>query len=232
MNRTAENLSELRERIGAAALHSGRNAEQITLVGVSKTFPAEFVRAAYDAGVRHFGENKVQEWEAKRSGLLDLHADWHFIGHLQTNKARKAVSLFDRIDSVDSFALAAKLSAAAEEHHKNLPVLIEVHLGDEASKAGVTESDLDQLANEMIALPRLDLQGLMTVPPFFDKTERVRPFFAKLRDLRDKLSKSLQRKLPVLSMGMSHDFEIAIAEGATEVRIGTALFGERAKAAS
>ena len=232
MHRIAENLSELRERIAAAAARSGRSAEQITLVGVSKTFPSDAIRAAYDAGLRHFGENKVQEWEAKRGALLDLHAQWHFIGHLQSNKARKVVSLFDRIDSVDSIALATKLSAAAGHYDKNLPILIEVHLGDEATKGGVAESGLEYLAREIIGLPRLELRGLMAIPPFFDEMERVRPFFARLRNLRDALSKSLRRELPLLSMGMSHDFEIAIEEGATEVRVGTALFGERAAAAS
>jgi pyridoxal phosphate enzyme (YggS family) len=223
----AANVQNLRERIARAAQSAGRSSEEITLVAVSKTFPAEAIRAAYEAGLRHFGENRVQEWESKRDQLRDLSASWHFIGHLQNNKARRAASLFDRVDSVDDLALAKKLDAVAREESKRLPVLIEVHLGAEATKSGVDESGLHSLAEGILSLLNLDLRGLMTVPPFFDETEQVRPFFTRLRDLRDSLATSLQHPLPALSMGMSHDFEIAIAEGATEVRIGTALFGGR-----
>lgn len=223
----AANVADVRKRIARAAERVGRAASEITLVAVSKTFSAEDIRSGYDAGLRHFGESRVQEMEEKRPKLTDLRADWHCIGHLQTNKVRRAVRLFDRIDSVDSLALAEKLDSVASEEGKVLPVLIEVHLGDETTKSGVREADLASLAEAMMTLSHLELQGLMTVPPFFDAPEDARPHFRKLRELRDSLKDSLRSSLPVLSMGMSHDFEIAIEEGATEVRVGTAIFGER-----
>jgi PLP dependent protein len=225
----AANLARVRERISLAAERAGRRADEITLVAVSKTLPAEVIRAAYDAKQHEFGENRVQEFEAKRAQLANLDAIWHFIGHLQTNKARRAVELFDRVDSVDSLPLARKLDAAAGEFGKWLPVLIEVHLGEEATKMGVGESNLAQLAESLSSLAHLSLRGLMTVPPYFEDAERVRPYFQRLRELRDDLSRRLGRPLPALSIGMSHDFEVAIEEGATEVRLGTALFGARRK---
>jgi pyridoxal phosphate enzyme (YggS family) len=152
----------------------------------------------------------------------------HFIGHLQSNKARRAAHLFDRIDSVDSLGLAQKLNAAAAEEGKRLPILIEVRLGDEATKSGVHEKDVLPLAEAVAALQHLELLGLMTIPPYFDETGQVRPYFRRLRELRDAIGNALGSPLPVLSMGMSHDFEVAIEEGATEIRIGTALFGDRA----
>jgi PLP dependent protein len=227
----AANIADLRERIARAAESAGRDADDVTLVAVSKTISAEKMRAAYDAGLRHFGESRVQEMETKQPNLAGLDAAWHFVGHLQTNKARRAVRLFDRIDSVDSFGLAQKLDSAASEEGRVLPVLIEVHLGDETTKSGVPEADLASLSERVMALSGLELCGLMTVPPFFDRSEDVRPYFRKLREIRDALMHSPVgshgRSLPVLSMGMSHDFEIAIEEGATEVRVGTAIFGER-----
>jgi hypothetical protein len=226
----SSNLTGIRERIGQAAYRAGRDAAEVTLVAVSKTFSADAIRAAYELGLRHFGENRVQEWEAKRSALGDLDATWHLIGHLQSNKARRAANLFSRIDSVDSAGLAEKLDAAAGADGKRLPVLIEVHLGSEDTKSGVGETELSSLAQSVALLRDLELLGLMTIPPFFDDLERVRPFFRKLRELRDGLNQRLPAPLRVLSMGMSHDFEIAIEEGATEVRIGSALFGERRKA--
>jgi pyridoxal phosphate enzyme (YggS family) len=226
----ASNLTGIRERIAQAARRAGRDAAETTLVAVSKTFPAEAIRGAYEVGLRHFGENRVQEWESKRPALGDLEATWHLIGHLQSNKARRAASLFSRIDSVDSAGLAEKLDAAATAEGKRLPVLIEVHLGGEATKSGVSEADLPALVQSVASLRNLELLGLMTIPPFFDEAERVRPFFRKLRELRDRLNQQRPAPLHVLSMGMSHDFEIAIEEGATEVRIGSALFGERRKA--
>jgi len=210
-----------------AAERAGRRADEIILVAVSKTFPAEAMRAAYEAGLRHFGENRVQEFEAKQPALAGLDATWHLIGHLQSNKARRAAHLFDRVDSVDSPSLAQKLDSAAAAEGKRIPILIEVRAGDEPSKSGVAESDLHALAEAIAPLAHLELLGLMTIPPYFDDPARVRPFFAKLRSLRDALSRTTARPLPVLSMGMSHDFEIAIEEGAIEIRIGTALFGER-----
>lgn len=239
----AGNITRIRECIAHAAEKAHRSRDEITLVAVSKTFLAESVRAAHAAGLRHFGENRVQEREAKSPQLADLDATWHFIGHLQSNKARRAVELFERIDSIDSVTLARKLSDIAAEKNDDraqegaasmrpykppmpLGVLIEVHMG-EATKSGVAESDLPVLAEAVAALPQLDLLGLMTVPPYDDDAESARPYFQKLRKLRDESASRIGRSLPVLSMGMSHDFEVAIQEGATEVRIGTGIFGER-----
>jgi pyridoxal phosphate enzyme (YggS family) len=225
------NLATVRECIARAAGRAGRDPGEITLVGVSKTVPIEWIQAGYDAGLRHFGESRVQEAEEKQPKLAGANAAWHLIGHLQTNKAKRAVRLFDRIDSVDSLALAEKLASGASEAGKVLPVLIEVHLSDEETKSGVLEADLTSLAKAMKALSTLELRGLMTVPPFFENAEDVRPYFRKLRALRDELARALDEpsrgSLPVLSMGMSHDFEIAIEEGSTEIRVGSAIFGER-----
>jgi PLP dependent protein len=226
----AANLQHIQERIAQAAARAGRPSGRVTIVAVTKTHPAETIRAAYDAGLHQFGENRVQEFEGKMAQLAGLSAvTWHLIGHLQSNKAARAARLFHRIDSVDSISLAQKLDSAAAEENKTLGVLIEVHLGGEASKSGVAETDLPALAQSIIGLRHLRLHGLMTIPPFFEDPENVRPFFRKLRGLRDDLEKRLSRELPVLSMGMSHDFEIAVEEGATEIRPGTALFGERPK---
>ena len=223
----AANLERVRERIARAAERAGRRVEEVTIVAVSKTFPAEAIRAAYEAGLRQFGENRVQEWELKQPKLADLVATWHLIGHLQSNKARRAAKLFDRVDSVDSIELARKLDAFAAEEAKRLAVLIEVRLGGEETKSGVAETDLPALAEYIAALSDLELRGLMTIPPFLDEPERVRPYFRKLRELCADASRRLGRDLPVISMGMSHDFEAAIEEGATEIRVGTALFGGR-----
>jgi PLP dependent protein len=224
----AANLDRVRERIARAAARAGRRVDEIKIVAVSKTFPAEAIRAAYDTGLRAFGENRVQEFESKRAKLADLaDATWHLIGHLQSNKARRAVNLFHRVDSVDSLSLAQKLDSAADAEGKRVSVLVEVHLGGEATKSGVAEEYLASLAESILSLSHLELLGLMTVPPYSDDAERARPYFHKLRELRDGLSRQLGRPLPILSMGMSHDFEVAIEEGATEIRVGTALFGER-----
>jgi PLP dependent protein len=232
----AANLERLRERVARAAGRAGRRPEDVTIVAVSKTFPVEAIRPAYHAGLRHFGENRVQEWESKQAQLANLKATWHLIGHLQSNKVRRAARLFHRVDAVDSFALAQKLDTsfameAAETGvaagGKRLQVLIEVRLGDEATKSGVAESDLPKLAEGVAGLAHLELLGLMTIPPFLDEPEEVRSYFAKLRELRDHLVRGVGQSLPVLSMGMSHDFEVAVEEGATEIRIGTALFGVR-----
>jgi PLP dependent protein len=225
------NLLRVRERIASAAERAGRRADEITLVAVSKTFPVEAIRAAYEAGLREFGENRVQEFEAKQPNLAHLDATWHLIGHLQSNKAKRAAQLFNRVDSVDSLGLAQKLELAADDQEKRLPVLIEVHLGGEATKSGVAETDLPALAENISALAHLDLHGLLAIPPYSDDSERARPYFRRLRELRDQISRRLGRPLPTLSMGMSHDFEVAIEEGATEIRVGTALFGVRGKGA-
>jgi len=223
----ASNLREIRQRMARSASRAGRAAEDITLVAVSKTFPPEAIRDAYELGVRHFGENRVQEWESKRSTVTGLDATWHLIGHLQSNKARRAANLFSRVDSVDSIALAQKLDATAAAEGNRLKVLIEVHQGGEETKSGVPEADLPALTKGMAHLRNLELLGLMTIPPYFEEPERVRPYFRRLRELRDKTGAQLGLPLKVLSMGMSHDFEIAIEEGATEIRVGTGIFGQR-----
>jgi len=226
-----ENLQRIRERIAEAAAVAGRKAEEIELIGVSKTHPAEVIREAYEAGLRHFGENRVQEWERKLGALADLQATWHLIGHLQSNKAARAAKAFHCVDSVDDFALAQRLDRAnAEKAPARLRVLIEVHAGEE-TKSGVAEASLFELAEKILSLGNLRLAGLMCIPPFFEEVEKVRPYFARLRQLSEELEARLGQRFPVLSMGMSHDFEGAILEGATEVRVGTALFGTRPTAA-
>jgi PLP dependent protein len=224
-----ENLLRVEERISAAARRAGRRSEEITLIGVSKTHPAEAIREAYEAGLRHFGENRVQEWEGKQGGIQELSATWHLIGHLQSNKAARAAKLFQSIDSVDGSALAQRLDRARSESGgtERMRVLIEVHIAKEEAKSGAAVEELPALAEKIAALPKLELAGLMCIPPFTENAEEARPHFRRLRELRDDLTKRLRLGLPVLSMGMSHDFEVAIEEGATEVRVGTALFGTR-----
>ena len=229
-NSIAANIARARERVVRAAERVGRDEGEITIVAATKTFPAEAIRAAHEAGLREFGENRVQECESKQAALADLDAKWHLIGHLQGNKARRAAQIFERIDSVDRLPLARKLDSAAEAEGKRLAILIEVHLGNEDSKSGVEERDLASLAKGILELSHLELLGLMALPPYFEDAERVRPYFRKLRELRDGLNETLGRALPALSMGMSHDFEVAIEEGATEIRLGTAIFGPRAVA--
>jgi len=224
-----ENLQRIQERIAQAAARTGRRAEEVTLIGVSKTHPASAIREAYEAGIRHFGENRIQEWEGKRAGMEGLAATWHLIGHLQSNKTARAARLFHSVDSVDDFAIAQRLDRARAEAGitGKLRVLIEVRIAPEETKSGVEIRELSGLAEKFGDLPRLDLRGLMCIPPFLEEAERVRPYFQHLRKLRDELTGKIGSALPVLSMGMSHDFEVAIEEGATEVRVGTALFGAR-----
>lgn len=215
-------------RIGAVAARCGRSAENVCLVAVTKGFEADAVRAAYVAGVRHFGENRVQEWEAKNALVGNLpKAVFHMIGHLQRNKARRSIALFHRIDSVDSIDLARRLDSFAAEADRILPVLIEVHLSEEPAKSGIEPQHLVPLAEAVAGYAHLNLRGLMTVPPWTEDPELARPYFLRLRELRDEVARRLGHALPVLSMGMSHDFEVAIEEGATEVRIGTGIFGPR-----
>src|SRR5882724_3338401 len=233
----AQNAAAVRERIGAAARRAGRNADDVVLMGVSKTFPAEAVREAYAAGIRVFGENRVQEFAEKSSNLptgLDglRDAEWHLIGHLQSNKAGKAAELFDAVDSVDSLRLAERLNAAAAELGKKLRVFIEINIGGEEAKAGLNPS-APELEEILLAAPRLDhleIQGLMAIPPFVENPEDARPYFRKLRQVRDGIAKRQLSGvgMSTLSMGMSHDFEIAVEEGSTCVRVGTAIFGTRA----
>ena len=228
-NFISENVERVRERIARAAARCGRRGDEITIVAVSKTFPAELIPLAYGAGLRHFGENRIQEWEAKQATLAQLEATWHFVGHLQSNKVRRAAHLFHRVDSIDSIPLSQKLDGAAAQEKKRLPVLIELRLAEEATKSGIAEKDFRALAEAVLQSSSLELLGLMTVPPYFDNPEAARPYFRKLRSLRDDLGATLGNKLPVLSMGMSHDFEVAIEEGATEIRVGTDIFGTRPK---
>ena len=231
-----ENLSAVRERIAGAARRAGRRPEEIALMAVTKTFPPELIRQAYEAGQRLFGENRVQEFAGKFDALRGLSgAEWHMIGHLQSNKAKKAAELFAAVDSVDSLALAEKLNAAAESAGKRLIALIEINIGGETAKSGVTPDspEMEELLTGAPRLGALEFCGLMTVPPFTENPQQARPHFRNLRELRDKIA---ARRLPnmtmdTLSMGMSHDFEVAIEEGSTCVRLGTAIFGERAKPA-
>ncbi len=225
-----DNVMRVQERIAAAAQKSGRRGQEVTLIGVSKTQPAEAVRAAYEAGLRHFGENRVQEWEGKRGALGDLQATWHLVGHLQSNKAGRAGAIFHSVDSVDDFAVAQRLDRArsASDALQKLRVLLEVRVAPEETKSGVEIANARVLAEQIATLPTLELAGLMCIPPFLEDAEKARPYFRSLRQLRDELATKLGRAFPALSMGMSHDFEVAIEEGATEVRIGTAIFGSRA----
>jgi hypothetical protein len=191
--------------------------------------PADAIREAYEAGARHFGENRVQEWEGKRDHLNDLQATWHLIGHLQNNKAARAAKTFRSVDSIDDFAVAQRLDKALSEQNapEKLRVLIEVRVENEATKTGAEIQTLPELIKKISTLKNLDLAGLMCIPPYLDDPEKVRPYFQRLRTTRDDVARVTGLSLSVLSMGMSHDFEIAIQEGATEVRIGTALFGFR-----
>jgi pyridoxal phosphate enzyme (YggS family) len=224
-----DNLSRVQERIADAAHRAGRRSEEITLIGVSKTHPAEAIRAANEAGLRHFGENRVQEWEGKRGTLADVNATWHLVGHLQSNKAVRAAGLFHSVDSLDDFGLAQRLERARGEvaGSQKLRVLLEVRVEEEESKSGVRIEEAAALVEKVVALSHLDLVGLMCIPPFLEDAEKLRPYFRRLREVRDSLAREIRRDLPVLSMGMSHDFEVAIEEGATEVRVGTAIFGSR-----
>lgn len=220
------------ERVASAARKTGRNAADISLMAVTKTHPPERIQGAYEAGLRLFGENRVQEFSEKFEALRDLKdAQWHMIGHLQSNKAAKAAELFTGIDSVDSLKLAQRLNSSAEQLGKKLSVLIEVNVGGESAKSGVPpdSEELQELLHGAAALEYLEFRGLMTVPPFTENPEEARPYFRHLRQLRDEIA---HRNLPkinmdVLSMGMSHDFEVAIEEGSTCVRVGTAIFGDR-----
>ncbi|HET6928704.1 MAG TPA: YggS family pyridoxal phosphate-dependent enzyme, partial [Candidatus Acidoferrum sp.] len=217
-----ENLHQVREKIEAAARRASRQPDEIQLIGVSKTQPAEAIREAYEAGLRSFGENRVQEWEGKLGGLGDLKANWHLIGHLQSNKAARAAKAFHSVDSVDDWSLAQRLDRAQAEKGtgQKLRVLLEVHMGGEETKSGASEADLPELAERVQALAHLEFAGLMCIPPFHENPEDARPFFEALRKFKEQLESRLGRILPTLSMGMSHDFEAAIREGSTEVRIG------------
>jgi pyridoxal phosphate enzyme (YggS family) len=226
-----DNLAAIRERMARAAKKAGRNPDDIALMAVTKTQPAEQIIEAYEAGQRLFGENRVQEFGDKFGALARLRgARFHMIGHLQSNKAAKAAEIFHAVDSVDSLKLAERLNAAAEKLGKTLDVLVEINIGGEEAKSGIApESELEEILRGAPEWKSLRIRGLMTVPPFTDDPEGARPYFSKLRELRDRLAaRQLQAVgLDQLSMGMSHDFEVAIEEGSTCVRIGTGIFGER-----
>ncbi len=226
----AERLSRIRERIAAAAARSGRSADAVRLVAVSKTFGPDAVRAAFAAGQVDFGENRVQEALAKQAALPDLPLRWHLIGHLQSNKANKVPGAFACVQSVDSADLLARLSRAAESAGTVLPVLIQVDLAHEATKSGAEPADVRPMIARAGELPGVRVEGLMLLPPYSDDPEQVRPWFRRLRELRDTLlSEGVPAsQLAELSMGMSHDFDVAVEEGATIVRVGSAIFGERA----
>ena len=227
----AARFAGVRDRVAAAARKAGRSPEEITLVAISKTHPAAAIDSLIALGATDFGENRVQEAEQKIEEIGRERARWHLVGHLQANKARRAVSLFDVIHSLDSRELAARLDRlCAEEGRDTLPVLIQVDLGHEETKSGIDEAGLNDLVDGLGPLKRLRLAGLMTLPPFFEDAEQSRPFFRRLRQLRDELAGrgAFIDGPGELSMGMTHDFEVAIEEGATMVRVGTAIFGQRA----
>jgi PLP dependent protein len=251
----ADNLNAVRLRLAAATRRCGRSPDDVALMAVTKTFGPEAIRAAYDAGQRLFGENRVQEFSAKAPALADLSgAHFHMIGHLQSNKAAKALEVFSAIDSVDSLHLAEKLNAAARKLGRRVPILLELNLGGEESKSGLRVEQqksnqchpgperaqraggeepafekLQQLLESAARLDHLDFRGLMTIPPFTDDPQGARPCFRRLREIRDQIASRNYPcvRMDVLSMGMSHDFEVAIEEGSTCVRLGTAIFGER-----
>lgn len=228
----ADNLAAVRSRIGDAARRAGRDPAAITLVAVSKTFDAGHVRAAADAGQLDFGENKVQEAAEKRTALPDLTGvRWHLIGHLQSNKAKKAAGVFEVVQSVDSIEVLRRLDAAAAGQGTRPEILVQVDLAGESTKFGAPEPDVEAIARAALDCQALRLAGLMLLPPWDEDQEKTRPWFARLRELRDRLA---ARGIPAgalrhLSMGMSHDFEAAIEEGATIIRVGTAIFGRRAR---
>jgi PLP dependent protein len=227
----AARLAGIRARIAAAARKSGRRPEEVALIAISKTHPASTVKKLLELGTTDIGENRVQEAEEKVNEIGGDKARWHLVGHLQANKARRAVNIFEVIHSLDSVDLAQRLDRiCTEEERESLPVLIQVDLGHEETKSGIDESELNHMVESLGSLTRLKLIGLMTLPPFFDDPEPSRPFFRRLRELRDELGRrgAFGERAGELSMGMTHDFEVAIEEGATMVRIGTAIFGERA----
>ena len=216
-----ENISDVYKRISHAAMRGGRPPEAVRLVAVSKTVAAGAVREAYEAGQRIFGESRVQEAQKKSEELHDLNISWHMVGHLQRNKAKHAVGLFDLIHSVDSFALMEEIDRQARNKGTTQKVLLQVKLAEEETKSGISKKGLDELVKKSRELSNIEVKGLMTVPPYFDEPERARPFFKRLREL------NCAYGFPELSMGMTGDFEVAVEEGATLVRVGTAIFGER-----
>ncbi len=226
MTELERNLNAVRERLATAAERACRSPNEINIVAVTKAVQPECVEEALGTGLTVFGESKVQEAMAKIP-LVSSRARWHMIGHLQTNKARDAVALFELIHSVDSVKLAVELDKCAGRAGKTQPILLEVNVSGEAGKSGLRPEDLAVTLEQINALPRIEIRGLMTIAPFAEDVEKARPHFRRLRELRDEVQNKLGMQLPELSMGMSYDFEPAVEEGATMVRIGTAIFGER-----
>jgi pyridoxal phosphate enzyme (YggS family) len=229
MDSIKERLEKVKDRIKKAAEACNRNPQTIRLVAVSKTVPADRVREAIEAGVKNLGENYVQEAREKINSLTDFPVNWHFIGHLQTNKAKYAVRLFDLIHSVDSLKLSRELNKQAQKNGKIQQILIQVNISREETKSGISVDEAINLVDEISHLQNLSIKGFMTMPPYFNQPERVRPFFSALRELRDQIKEKAipNMSMDELSMGMTGDFEAAIEEGATMVRVGTAIFGER-----
>ena len=223
------NLAEVRGRIKRAAERAGRRPEEITLIAVSKTFPADVVQQAVDAGALHLGENRVQEAVEKAKQVTADNLQWHLIGHLQTNKARAAVLTFHTIHTIDRIEIAQRLDRIAGEEQRRLDVLIQVDLAHEPTKSGADEAELPAIIEALDAANHLRLTGLMVLPPFFEEVEKTRTYFRRLRETLEAINQSRpqEKRLTELSMGMSHDFEVAIEEGATMVRVGSAIFGER-----
>ena len=229
MSSIKKNIRDIEERISKACERSGRKREDVTLIVVSKTFPAEIVRQAYEAGLRIFGENRPQELREK-SNVLPDDIEWHFIGHLQTNKIKYVLPTAHLIHSVDSLHLAQALSEFAQKKQLQVPILLEVNTSGEASKFGFQPEETVQAFSQINTLPNLELRGLMTIGPLTDDADRIRQAFRQLCALREDLHKQWgEQKTAILSMGMSGDFEIAIKEGATHIRLGTAIFGERGR---
>ncbi|PYK47903.1 MAG: YggS family pyridoxal phosphate-dependent enzyme [Verrucomicrobia bacterium] len=228
MTSVAENLERVREQIARAAAKSGRTTDDVELVAITKTHPADKVREAIEAGHTLFGESRIQEARAKIPELPS-NLRWHFVGHLQKNKIRHALPLFEMIHSVDSLGLAQEINRIAEEEGMHPRVLLEVNVAGEGSKFGFSPDKLRDQMEALLALPRLSIEGLMTIPPLAEEAEASRKYFVRLRALRDRLQTDFRVDLAQLSMGMTQDFPIAVEEGATLVRVGTAIFGERPK---
>jgi len=228
MSSILDNLERVREQIAQAAAKAGRDVKDVELVAISKTHPAQKVREAVEAGQTLFGESRVQEARAKIPELSS-NLRWHFVGHLQKNKVRQALPLFEMIHSIDSLTLAQDVNRIAEEEGLYPRVLLEVNVAGEGSKFGFAPDDLREQMKALLPLPRLSIEGLMCIPPLAVESEDSRKSFVQVRELRDLLEKEFSMKLPQLSMGMTQDFPIGIEEGATLIRVGTAIFGERSK---
>ena len=228
-HKIALRLDEIENRIVGALKRAERSRDSLRVIAVTKTHPASVIEEAFRCGLRHFGENRVQEFAEKKVAFDLPDATFHLVGHLQSNKARRAVELFDRVDSVDSAGLAQRLGQYAAESGAALPILLQVNAGGEATKGGVVPESAAEVAGEIAEVKGVALEGLMCIPPYSDDPQAVRPYFRSMNQLLDALNAAglFQCDPPVLSMGMSHDFEIAIEEGATEIRLGTAIFGER-----